>query len=105
MTNHLDISYRERQKETEVVRGRKTDKDGKKENEMKGLEMKSEGGSCSCQSLSGKIQFSKDLLLTFLLVELAFIKITSCLEEHTEIVTEKRKQAEKDHRLVSDVVE
>lgn len=60
--------------------------------------MKTEGGSCSRQSLSGEIQFSKDLLLTFLLVELAFIKITSCLEKHTEIVMEKRKQAEKDQR-------
>ncbi len=33
---------------------------------------------------------------TFLLVVMAFIKITSCLEEHTEIETEKRKRERKD---------
>lgn len=47
-----------------------------------------------CQSLSGEIQFRKDLLLTFLLVELAFIKITSCLEEHSAIEMEKKKEEE-----------
>lgn len=93
MANHLDTTYKEHQKEAEVIRGRETDKDGK---EDKWKEMGPEGGICSCQSLSGEIQFSKDLLLTFLLVELAFIKISSCLEERTEIETEKRKRAGKD---------
>lgn len=35
MASPLDISYRERQKKTDVIRGRKTDKDVKKDNDMK----------------------------------------------------------------------